>query len=478
MRWLAIHLPALPLEIYTRALETETPLAVSQRRKAEQILLCNKPASERGIRPGLPVGGALALAADLRVLPRKPQAERAALERLALWCGRFTPEVSLEPPQALVLEVAHSLRLFGGAQALLEQISSGVKGLGYRACCCLALTPAGALALAACGQAGVIPGADALRAALARLPLAALGLDERELADLWRMGLRRMEDLLRLPRAGLAERLGVERIHQLERLLGEAPDPRPRFEPPARYRGRLELPMEVPESGALVFACRRLIDELAGFLLSRQGGVQRLEWRFHHEEEEDTRLTLGAARPERDPSRWLDLLRERLDRLQLPAPVRALSLDVRDLQPLPPATLQLFPELERPRTPDARLLDRLRARLGQDAVRGLALVADHRPERAWCWCSPGEVGSGGGRRRDRPLWLLLEPVPLQTRNRRPWWDGELDLGMERERIETGWWDGHEVARDYFVATTLKGERLWIFRELKGRRGWYLHGLFG
>jgi protein ImuB len=69
-------------------------------------------------------------------------------------------------------------------------------------------------------------------------------------------------------------------------------------------------------------------------------------------------------------------------------------------------------------------------------------------------------------------------VPLQTHNHRPWWDGELDLGMERERIETGWWDGQEVARDYFVATTTIGERLWIYRELKGRRGWFLHGLFG
>jgi protein ImuB len=143
---------------------------------------------------------------------------------------------------------------------------------------------------------------------------------------------------------------------------------------------------------------------------------------------------------------------------------------------LAPGSRELFPGLDRPHAPDPDLLDRLRARLGAKAVRGLALAADHRPERAWRWCAPGEAGSGCGR-ADRPLWLLPEPLALETRNRRPWWDGELALGQERERIETGWWDGFEVARDYFVAKTERGGRLWIYREIKGGRGWFLHGLF-
>jgi protein ImuB len=237
------------------------------------------------------------------------------------------------------------------------------------------------------------------------------------------------------------------------------------------------LPAELSNADALVFPCRRLIDELVGFLAGRQCGVRRLQWHLHHGEEiEDTSFTLGTARPVRDLSRWLDLLRERLDRLRLPAPVLALSLDVCDLLPLPPASLDLFPELDRPPALDSGLLDLLQARLGEAAVRGLALAADHRPERAWHWCPPGETGTGRGR-GDRPLWLLPEPVAMETRGCCPWWDGDLDLGEERERIETGWWDGFEVARDYFVATTARGERLWIYRELKGRRGWFLHGLF-
>jgi protein ImuB len=69
-------------------------------------------------------------------------------------------------------------------------------------------------------------------------------------------------------------------------------------------------------------------------------------------------------------------------------------------------------------------------------------------------------------------------VALGLRNNRPWLDGPLDLGGGCERIDTGWWDGFQVARDYYVARTTEGERLWIYRELRGAGGWFLHGIFG
>lgn len=477
MHWLAIHLPALPLEVYPGSLASPLPLAVGLDPRGEHILLCNSVAEGRGVRPGLAAGAALALAADLRILLRRPKAEQAALERLAAWCLRFTPQVSLATPHALVLDVGASLHLFGGAEALLAEVQAGVTGLGYESTCCLAQTPGGALTLAEQGQGGVIVGRAALRSSLAALPVTALGFDRRERGDLAAMGLRRVADLLRLPKAGLAERFGPELVRQLRRLLGDEPDPRPGFVPAPRYAGEVELPAEVPDAGALVFACRRLIEELCGYLLGSQTGVQRLEWRLGHADLPDTIVALGVSTPGRDAGSWLALLRERLGSLTLPAPVRTVALIAGEVRPLPPGPLDLFPELAARRVPDSGLIDRLRSRLGDDAVRGLQALPDHRPERAWCWCQPGEPGCSRGR-ADRPLWLLPEPRPLEVRGQRPWYGGPLDLGEERERIEAGWWDGFEVARDYFVATTSSGERLWVYRERYGRRGWFLHGLFG
>ncbi|MCG6943247.1 MAG: DNA polymerase Y family protein [Thiohalocapsa sp.] len=552
MDWLALHLPALALEVYTRALAPRDlspepgsgqssrpsgkasppaghppPLAVSEH---ERIVARNAAAARFGIVPGLPDAAARALVAELRILPRKPAAERAALARLAAWVMAFSDRVSLAPPAALVLESGRSLRLFGGAAALRRRVLDGVTGLGWRARCVLAPTPGAALVLAAAGlgtvgdEAGgddaagaIIAGRDALRRSLAVLPVAALDFTAAELDDLARMGIGRLADLLRLPRAGLAERFGVARLHQLERLLGERPDPRRPFVPPARFRATLELPAEVPDAPALVFACRRLIDELGGFLLARQAGVQHLDWRLHHADGPPTRFRLGSAAPARDPAHWLNLLRERLDRLSLPAPVRAVAVSSEQIHPLAPAHAELFPRDAATAAPDPALLDRLRTRLGDDAVRGLMALPDHRPERALGFCEPQlvltEASNGRGRsepgraahgpsslrtqpspapslvptsapgtaataRRDRPLWLLARPLPLAARDGRPWLDGPLDLGRGCERIDTGWWDGFAVARDYYVALSADGERLWVYRELRGNRGWFLHGIFG
>ncbi|NBC49867.1 MAG: hypothetical protein GVY22_18220 [Gammaproteobacteria bacterium] len=117
---------------------------------------------------------------------------------------------------------------------------------------------------------------------------------------------------------------------------------------------------------------------------------------------------------------------------------------------------------------------------------------DHRPERAWCWRSssvdavPSNAGSryigsdkkGPLTHAERPIWLLPEPLLLEQRDRRPWLDGPLSLGSRCERIETGWWDGFEIARDYYIATAHSGERLWIYREMRGSRRWFLHGFMG
>jgi protein ImuB len=162
--------------------------------------------------------------------------------------------------------------------------------------------------------------------------------------------------------------------------------------------------------------------------------------------------------------------------MTLTAPVRALGLEAREFSPLDGATLTLFPETMGG-APDPGLLERLRARLGEAAVYGLQALPDHRPERAWRRCVPGEVGADCPS-PERPLWLLAEPLPLQERQGRPWYQGRLELVGERERIECGWWDGNEVARDYFVAHTPAGARLWVYRELHPPGRWFLHGVFG
>jgi protein ImuB len=127
------------------------------------------------------------------------------------------------------------------------------------------------------------------------------------------------------------------------------------------------------------------------------------------------------------------------------------------------------------------LFERLQGRLGAAAVHGVRVVAEHRPEKAWA--------RAGGRERvarsnvsscvghDRPLWLLPQPVPLSSSVARSHYRGSLEVCAGPERIESGWWDEHDVGRDYYTVVSSHGQRLWVFRD-RSNRSWLLHGLFG
>lgn len=476
MHWLALHFPLLALQAHTRAVSACGPLALIEQGRERRILACNALAHARGVRVGQRVAAALCLVDKLCLLPYRAEKEHRALQGVAVWAGRFSSLVSLAPPRSLLVEAGRSLRLFGGAQGLLRELENELSVLGYQAQWRLGPTPEAALLMAGRGGQTLLQDGPAAQAVLRRVPVSDLPLSSTALISLRDMGLRTLDDLLRLPRAGLAERCGLPVTDYLGRLLGERPDPRVAFQAPPRFARTLELPAETDKVSALLFAARRLIGELCGFLLGRASGASCLQWTLLHSQGV-TRLALHLKQASRDVDYLMSLLRERLERLDLAAPVRALTLRVTQMPGLAEPTQALFADAA-PSTDDnaVRLLERLQARLGQGAVSGIDLVPDHRPERACVYTAPGQGAASCGK-KGRPLWLLNEPCPLRQHRGLPWYAGEpLHLGRERERIETGWWDG-AAARDYFVANARDGRRLWVFRELSGERGWFLHGWF-
>ena len=475
MLWIALYLPDLPLEVFLRGGDTSAPLAVGSGQGRPQVLLCNAAAAGLGVRPGMSVSAAQALAGTLRVRPRDSTAEAAALDNLAAWAVQFTSSVSLSPPQGLLLEVAGSLKLFGGMVKLSALIRQGLDEIGYRALCASAPTPLGAWLLARAGVEVRIVDATALARRLSALPLALLDQPPAVLETLDSLGVQTLGDCLRLPRDGLARRFGQALPDELDRALGKTPDPRKFFEAPAQFKSALELPADVRETEALLFAARRLALELEGFLNGRGGGVQQFVLDLLHQDLPATRLSIGLLAPSRDNRHWLTLLRERLARTELPAPVRALCLAAEEILPLRSYNLSLFPDAAQQQESWNGFVERLRARLGADAVQGICAASEHRPELAWRACEPGREYARPAP-ATRPLWLLAEPRRLAMAGGEPCLDGPLALKQGPERIETGWWDGQRVTRDYYVAESAAGARFWVFRERLGE--WYLHGVVG
>jgi protein ImuB len=418
---------------------------------------------------------------------------RQDLERLGERAQRLTPRVSLDLPDSLLLEVKGSLHLFGGVQGVSREMAGECARLRLPCVLAVAPTPLAALVLARVeGPAAVVTDPAQLVGKLSPLPLATLRWPQDTVERFARIGVRTLGEALRLPRAGFARRFGTAQLHALDRLVGRASDLKDRFEAPARFRRRRELLHELESHAALLAVLEPLLEELGEFLTARQCGVLALECRLRHRAVPPTRCVLRLAAPLADPAQLGALLGERLSALALPEPVRACELRSGPLVPRVLACARLWQPGEHGGGAEAQapeLIERLRARLGAQAVYGLRVVEDHRPEAAWQAREPGMTTSAipGGLPDDpgrdavngrRPLWLLPMPRLLNERDGLPRRRGPLRLLGEAERIETGWWDGAQIARDYYTAMDVRGARLWVFREREPPHRWFLHGVFG
>jgi protein ImuB len=477
--WLCIHLPRLALEVHTRLATSGSPFAViDPEDRLRRVVACDERCAVLGIRPGLGLSVALALAPDLTAIACDARRNERALARLAAWAGQYTPRVSLAPPDALLLEVRGSLALFGGIEGLNDHVRAGLSTLGYSAQLALAPTPFAASWLARAGDPDPVTATHALAGALGRLPLACLRWPEDVQRSLQGMGVRVVADCLRLPRDGFARRFGACRLAELDRALGRRPDPRPAFTPPARFSTLIELPFAAETLTPLQHALARLLEELCGFLRARDGGVQALSLALVHAARAPTPVRLDLARPTRSSAHLLDLCGTRLERVTLPEPVIALRLATGPVLAVEAHTPALLADRVSAAASWPELLERLRSRLGANAVHGLGPVAEHRPEAAWRVVEPGaRAASVEG--RERPLWLLAAARPLDFAGGKVLLDGRrLELMRGPERIESGWWDGADVTRDYYVARDPRGARFWIYRERVGARSWFLQGVFG
>jgi len=486
MLWVALEMPSLPLQIVERGGVCGEPLVISEGSAQRPIVACaNEAARVSGIREGQAVAAAKALAGELRVLARDPQAERETLERIAAWAGQFTPMACVDG-QGIALEIGSSLRLFDGHAKLTASILRGVHALGYRATLGIAPTALAARLFARAEARGLqvrscLELAD-LRSRLDDLPIFLLDWDEKILARLTDLGVLRLRDLLALPSEGIARRFGPESAAALDRLTGKLVDPRRPYVPPAHFRSRLELPAEADGVEALLFPLKRLLAEFEGAMRGSGAGVQRLMLVLEHGRRSRTRVALEFGSPEREPEFILSIAREKLGRLTLSAPTMAIALVADSLLPYVPRSQAWLPGPNEQELESERLIERLAARLGRDRVFGIAIADDHRPEKN----GVRHHFSSNTRKRapenrkghaPRPVWLVHRPQRLIVNDGVPSLQGELSLLAGPERIECGWWDGEEVRRDYFVACNRNGEAFWIFREHRDPSAWYLHGVF-
>ena len=469
MRWLYLHFPSLLLDHYRASVTAATPMALLYGTSGTLSQCCPR-ARESGVAAGHAVATAQALCPGLLVLPGNPEREQQLLQQLAQWVYSHAAPLSPVPPRGLVIQASALTRLYGDTEALRQALLTRLRQHTLQVTSGFGCSPLMARLMAE--SAPDEPDAEdaALTARVSQLPVTAMPWPPAVTERLSRMGLRTLGEVLAIEAGALQRRLGTSLHQDLQRLQGTRADPLPLYTPPAVFDQRLDLPQEVPGTDALLFPLKHLVQRLGDFLRLHQRRTDTLWLSLEHPDQPLTRLRLQSASGQSQPAVFMELIRLRLDRLQLSAPVIGLRLRVTRLldHQAPQNDLLHDPVADPQRAP---LLARLMTRLGPDAIRQPTITQDWRPEQRCRWSpvtqtAPPAAPLPGA--AIQPLWLLSEPAPLSAKP-------VLWLGGP-ERLQTGWWDAAMVQRDYYRARFEDGRVAWLFRAPGGE--WFIQGWFG
>jgi protein ImuB len=440
-------------------------------------------------------------------------ADERLLESIADWCLRYTPLIAIDPPDGLLLDIAGCAHLYGSEDKLIADLSRRLERAGMHHRIAVAGTIGAAFAAARFGRAG-LHASGKERDLVSPLPMAALRLAPETVAALSRVGLKRISDIIDLPRAPLAARFGVELLRQLDRMLGLEQEPlNPRL-PVAPYLAEQRLAEPIVREDDVLGIVERLARQLKTTLERNGDGARQVELTLFRTDGVVRRVAAVTSRPLRDPAEIRALFTERLaalaDEFDPGFGFDMARLAVTAAEPWTDEQAGFRGTTFGGKTDSNeinRLVDRLSARLGVRRVRRPMAQDSHIPELAATMLpaqSTRDIEAGWQALRDyraghglgpRPLRLLSRPEPIEALAEVP--DGaplrfrwrralhEVASAEGPERIEGLWWGDTEIAslaRDYFRVEDTSGLRFWLFRAglyrvAANEPRWFMHGMF-
>jgi len=373
----------------------------------------------------------------------------------------------------------------------------------------------------------VVPAGETV-SALMSLPCAALRISEATIERLASLGVTTIGQVTRLPRAGLSSRFDEELLRRLDQATGRRDEVIRAEHVPEALITEQGLECSTDSREAVEHVWRQLVDQLCEELLKRGEGALRLECSLELDDGQTLSMSVGTYRPVAASRHLKDLLELQWERLLLCEAVWKVSVSASVTARLERRQQALFADAvadgglsDGPqREALSVLVDRLSSRLGREGVLTVSLTGDAVPEygfrtrpvadRGMRRASPKksaaatrsntpaeETGAAGEstlrtRRGPRPLWVERRPQRIAVvaamvvgetgpegppaRFRIANTDHVVGRCWGPERIETGWWRGASVRRDYYRVETTAGLRFWLFR-CRRQGEWFLHGMF-
>lgn len=467
-----------------------------------------------------------------------PIADLAELERLAtLLVTQVSPLVGIEArdrrpwageslcePESLFCQLDGVTHLFDDEPGLLEHVKRMLHREGYQARLAIASNSAAAWALTHYHSSDCLISTDQT-AELSRLPVASLRIATETHTTLSRLGIETLGQLWNLPRGGLAQRLGEALVDRMAEIQGEVESPLTAFQQPIQFSAKTELEYATDDLELICNRMQQLLDQVLAAMKTAGQGVLRLVYRLQLIDAAPLTAVIGLYSPTRQREHLMELIQANLESINLRACVCKIALSILQSEPLRASQPMLFDDdgfsMDAASAGDqslAQLVNTLSGRLGYQAVQGVRVNSNPLPEKAYRTYPltdyrsrklvnklPGHAKKisvrkeqGGATERSsfptrhdarrRPVQLLRRPVPIECLRREQdqqssptiryqGQDHLVKVFWGPERIETAWWDGPSVRRDYYRVQTDSGNLWWIFTDLKTGQ-WYLHGRFG
>ena len=466
-------------------------------REANRVFVSavSKNAGSMGFLPEMSLVDVRAAAPDMLYYESNPVQNVRCLQGLLRWASRFTPRIARGDGNNLYLDIAGASHLFGGEDSLLQNIQSQLEEFGFTALLALADNKAAAWGFAHHGKGKSNITKGTLREASRDISVEALRMSYASTILCQRLGLKKIGDLLDLPRAALANRIGLEDLKRLDQFFGHTAEAK-QF---SRHRERLIEEMQFFDPLATSAGVKAALDKLLGKLCLRlsqmQQGFRKANLQMERVDHKTLSFSILLMQPSIDVNTLKRLFSHHFEQLDVGFGIDRMILAADQIAPL--SRHQLGLEDSKKQCHDEslnRLVNELSNMFGTRHIQRFSQADSHIPERTFKrnrtlhprnpqnWASPSAK---------RPLRLLKKPVSVlvhdSTDRKAPeaiFWHGKecyLSVLTGPERIEPNWWcddpDWQSGSRDYWWIKTHFGALLWLYRVSSEKKAqWFVHGV--
>ena len=482
--WQALHQPELKDVPFVFAAPLRNRIIVTA---------ANKPAEDEGVYAGMAAADAKAIAPGLKVLDNIPGKQEKLLRKLGLWCIRYTPVVAIDAPDGLMLDISGCTHLWDDERGYLKEIVLKLRGNGYDARAAIADTPGTAWAVARFGRVTPIIAQQKQAETLAKLPPAALRLDDENLERLQKLGFRTIGSFMNLPGRELRKRFGDDLLTRLTQALGLKDEPLVPLIPPVPYVERLPSMEPIKTVPGIEIAIQQLLAALCIRLQSEGKGVRKAILKCYRIDGKQVQVSISTNRGSHSVSHLQKLFGLQIDKIEPALGIELFVMEVPRVEDIEVKQEKVWvsqPDLKD--TALAELLDKIGGKIGAERIHRYLPTENYWPERSVKEAiSLQEVPTTLWRTdRPRPLRLLRSPEELIVMSLEPDYPPKqftykgkthfIDKADGPERIEREWWRDEGQHRDYYAVEDTEGRRYWLFRSghyNSEDTKWFIHGFF-